>query len=57
LISSRDFSFFELLIKDLFSSSDTNEKLTLDDDDSSPTIATALAALPMNSSKIINPII
>ncbi len=35
------------------SSSDTNEKSTLDDDDNSPTIATTLATLPINNSKSI----
>jgi len=33
-----------------YSSSDTNEKSTLDDDDNSPTIATTLATLPINNS-------
>ena len=37
----------------LSSSSDSNEKSTLDDDDSSPTIATTLATLPTNRSIII----
>jgi len=32
-----------------FSSSDTNEKSTIDDDDTSPTIATTLASLPTNN--------
>jgi class 6 POU domain transcription factor len=32
-----------------YSSSDSNDKSTLDDDDNSPTIATTLAALPMNN--------
>ncbi len=35
------------------SSSDTNEKSTLDDDDNSPTIATTLATLPINNSRSI----
>lgn len=32
-------------------SSDTNEKSTIDDDDTSPTIATTLASLPINNSE------
>ncbi len=38
----------------IFSSSDTNEKSILDDDDNSPTIATTLATLPINNSIVIN---
>jgi len=47
------YSFISSYILIFHSSSDTNEKLTLDDDDNSPTIATTLATLPNNNSKII----
>ncbi len=42
--------FISSYIFHLYSSSDTNEKSTLDDDDNSPTIATTLATLPINNS-------
>jgi class 6 POU domain transcription factor len=42
-----------LLILYLFSSSDTNEKSALDDDDGAPTIATTLATLPFKDEATI----